>query len=131
MIVVNIRRVAGSLKMTIDAAEFHAYLRSLGARDNGEVFNDNPALPTGRSIDRYSNNRLSAGYLLWIGPQSVELSNRPGSLAKLKAMAESIKEVAQEIIEAYRPIDVTIRVVAPKKPEPVTAPAQESTDAAL
>src|SRR5688572_11555748 len=123
MVIVTIRRINGVLKMTLDAEEFHTYLRSIGATtrmdSNGQEYYYSPVLSTLRNVDDY-NGRVSHGYLLYKGPQVVDMPTRISSLAKLKEVAAGLKDVCQGIIEAFRPVDVTIRVVA-KKPE---VPAQ-------
>ena len=133
MIEIKFSRKDGRTIMTINAAEFHAYLVSLGVKKDrwGERFANSPDT----DIVDARNNKLMCGALTFCGnggKLEVNLADYysgPVTDRVLTALGESAQGCVDRILEHYRPIEISVRIVKRKPPTDVQ-PAAPVTEAA-
>lgn len=109
------RRESGKAILSLDATDLHTYLRELGVTETDGKFQDGPHSDY-EEIDTY-NTKISPRLLLKSGPQTVEISrlfNRPMTLDQLTRLSDSAKGVVEEVVNHYRPIEISV-VIAGKK----------------
>lgn len=122
MITVQFSRKSGRCTMTVDAAEFQEYLRSLGAEESGGEFRDQP-----RSRNRFIDpvvSRVEPNLLLSPQPATLNLADyytTPPTLDQIRKLGESVQAVAQGVVEHYKPIEVAVRIYGKRGPVEVSA----------
>ena len=120
MIEIKFSRKDGRTIMSVNAAEFHAYLLSLGVKKDrwGERF----ANPPDTDIVDARNNKLMCGALLFCGNSGklevnlADYYSGPVTDRVLTAIGESAQACVDRILEHYRPIEISVRIVKRKPP---------------
>lgn len=121
MIEIKFSRKDGRCLMTINAKEFQDYLLSLGVKKDrwGEWFANMPG--NGDTINVCENKLEPRAFLYCAnaGKMEVNLADHysgPVTDRVLTALGESAQACVDRILEHYRPIEISVRIVKRKPP---------------
>lgn len=130
MIEIKFSRKDGKTLMTVNAKDFQDYLSSLGVKKDrwGERFMNAPDT----DIINARDNKLCCGALLYCGSNGTLVVNLadfysgPVTDRVLTAIGESAQACVDRILEHYRPIEISVRIVK-RKPLPSEVAAETAT----
>ena len=112
-----IRGSAQRLTLEIDATRFHAYLDAIGVTKGPITYNDMPPQDYNGAIHRYEHKIQPQALLQVKHVNSYSLGDvYSGGLTfeQMVELANSVKDVANKIINHYRPVEISVRLIDKK-----------------
>lgn len=112
-----VRSLTQGLTLEIDATRFHAYLDALGVSKGPISYNDLPPQDYSGALNRYEVKVQPQALCFTKHVATYRLADHySGGLTfdQLVQLAQSVKDAAKKVIDHYRPIEISVKLVEKK-----------------